>query len=87
MKLLKYNKNFKINYCGKIIVVKERKAWINGQYCMFRENYRLNLSTNDTRRLRQFMYSNPKCMKLKRKYKKFLLTGDLRPIHAKISRR
>lgn len=73
-----YNNGANIKYGGRIKVVKERMTWIGGKYCKFRENYRLELSRNDMRRLRDFMYVDPNCMKLKRKYQKMLLTGELK---------
>lgn len=40
--------------------------------------YRLLLSTNDTRRLRDFIYNKKLCMGLKRKYVKFVMAGEIK---------
>jgi hypothetical protein len=84
VELSKYNHGMKINYSGKIVIVKERRAWISGKYCKFSQNYRLNLSVNDTRRIRDFMYCDPNCIKLKRKYDKFILSGNVRQIGGRV---
>lgn len=68
----------KISYSGSITTIKERIALINKKYWIFKENYRLNLSANSTRMLRDFMYNYPNCMKLKRKYDKFMLAGKIK---------
>ena len=40
--------------------------------------YYLTLSVNDTRRMKLFLYQDENCLKLKRKYEKFLLTGEIK---------
>ena len=75
-----YNNGASIKYGGRIKTVKERMAWIGGKYCKFRENYRLQLSRNDMRRLRDFIYADLNCMMLKRKYQKMLLTGEIKQL-------
>jgi hypothetical protein len=40
-------------------------------------NYQLSLGINDTRRLRDFMYSTPSKLRMTRKYKKFLDAGKI----------
>lgn len=82
--LPKYNNGVKINYGGKIQIIKERMAWINSKYCKFRENYRLALSKNDSRRLRDFIYQDTNCIKIKRKYEKLYLLGNIRQIGGRV---
>jgi len=50
----------------------------------FRENYRLNLSVNDTRNLRDFMYNNVDEIRMKRKHEKFMMAGELRQIGGRV---
>lgn len=75
---LKYSNGLKINYSGKIITIPSKIKYIGGKYVRFRKNYRLNFYINDARRLRDFMYTNPRCIKLQRKYEKFLSIGEVK---------
>lgn len=40
--------------------------------------YRLILDINDTRRLRKFIYNKKSCLKIARKYKKFIKAGEIK---------
>ena len=46
--------------------------------------YVLNLSSNNLRKLRDFMYSTPSDLKLLRKYEKFVAAGDYKPYYGDI---
>ena len=65
------------NFKGKVILIGERWTPLHGKMCHFGETYRLNLETNDTRKLGQWMYDRSESeLRLKRKHDKFLLLGN-----------
>lgn len=82
LSLCKYD--LKYNYGGRILTIKERMAWINNKYYKFSENYRLELTVGDTRRLQDFMYNNIDCLKLERKYQKFLTACPVKKVGGRV---
>jgi len=80
--ILKKNIKDLKGYIGQTI---QKKGKIIQGHPLKRESivYQIRLGNNDTRRLRAFMYYDG-CLKMQRKYDKFVEAGDLRPYNRKI---
>ena len=67
------------NFKGAIRKIEAKWQTIHGKQSFFGENYKLLLTPNDTRKLRDWMYNKQDNeLRLVRKYKKFLAMGDAR---------